>query len=752
MICFMDDFNMPAKDTYGSQPPLELIRQWIDYAFWYDRKNQKRVYIKQMLLMVAMGPPGGGRQSISSRTMSRFSVINMTFPTESTITRIFGTMLKQKLSDFPEESKQLWKQLTSATLELYTSVSSKMLPTPAKIHYLFNLRDISRVFQGLLRSHNEYHMSRIVMLRLWLHECFRVFSDRLVDHNDLGWFQQTINDILGRTFDTTFVTLCPNKSAPIFGDFISSYGYYEDLVNMDALRNYMQTQLEDYNNSPGVARINLVFFREAIEHITRIVRVVSQPRGNMLMIAIGGSGRQVLSKLAAYIAELNTFQIEVTKKYQTSEFREDLKTLYKICGVKNRPTSFLFTGEQVVESSFLEIMNNMLSTGEINLFKPDEFEEIKTEIEPRAKKNRIHLTTDALYSFFMETVRTNLHLIICLSPVGANFRVQIRQYPALINCTTTNWLRDWPQEALLEVAQKFLSGCKLDAAIVEEEKQKSGRDSLIKSTEEKLQEGAANVCSIIHSSVVNMADIMLNEMKRHYYVTPVNYLELVSGFQEMLERKRAEVSKNANTLRSGLSKIQDTQDKVATMSDELKVSQEQVIELQAECEEFLVVIQAQTAEVDTKRQEVEAKAKVIEVEKIAAIAMAEQAQEELNKTLPAFEAAIKALDSLNKRDLTELKSYGRPSYKIEKIVEAVMILLGKDTSWTEARKVLGEQNFLNDLKNFDKDNISDKTLKRIAPYTQNPELEPEKVEEFSLACKSFSIWIRAIENYAKVYR
>lgn len=40
LLTFMDDLNMPAKDTFGSQPPLELIRQWIDYGFWYDRQRQ----------------------------------------------------------------------------------------------------------------------------------------------------------------------------------------------------------------------------------------------------------------------------------------------------------------------------------------------------------------------------------------------------------------------------------------------------------------------------------------------------------------------------------------------------------------------------------------------------------------------------------------------------------------------------------------------------------------------------------------
>lgn len=179
MITFIDDFNMPAKDTYGSQHALELVREWIDYGFWYDRRKQWRTYIKQMMLLTAMGPAGG---PISSRTLSRFNVINMTFPDENTIQTIFGTMLGQQFHDFPFEVKNLKKAITSASICLFNEVNKKMLPTPAKMHYLFNLRDISRIFQGLLRSDKGYHTTKISILRLWYHECSRVLADRLVDN------------------------------------------------------------------------------------------------------------------------------------------------------------------------------------------------------------------------------------------------------------------------------------------------------------------------------------------------------------------------------------------------------------------------------------------------------------------------------------------------------------------------------------------------------------------------------------------
>ncbi|KAM7351793.1 dynein heavy chain 2, axonemal kl-2 isoform 2-T2 [Cochliomyia hominivorax] len=749
MICFMDDFNMPAKDVYGSQPPLELIRQWIDYKYWFNRRNQQKIYVLNTLLMAAMGPPGGGRQVISSRTMSRFFLLNMTFPTDDIVSRIFGTMIKQKLQNFSNEVRELWEPITEASLQLYKDVVDKMLPTPNKSHYLFNLRDISKVFQGLLRSNSEVQIKKSQFLRLWIHECFRVYADRLVDDNDQLWFQNKMNDVLGKNMELTLSNLCPNKVIPIFGDFMSAQGFYEDL-NYDNLRTYINNQMLEYNNS-GMARMQLVFFKDAIEHVARIVRVVSQPRGHVLNIGIGGSGRQVLVKLAAFILEMGVFQIEVTKKYKTQEFKEDLKNLYKLCGVKQRATVFIFSGEQVAEETFLEIINNMLSTAEINLFKSDEFEELKNELERPAKKANVQLTTEAMYNFFMQNVRDNMHIALAMSPIGDTFRSYIRQYPALINNTTPNWFKLWSQEALLEVASTFLAGFRINVPAPGKEGEKH-RDSLLISTETVLQQEVSYSFSVIHSNVNEISDLMFREVKRRNYVTSLNYLQLVSGFKDLLEQKRFEISSSANKLRNGLSKIAETQEKVSVMSEELKVSSEQVKVLAVECEEFIAIIETQKAEATEQKEKVDAEAVIIKRDEVICLELASTAKADLDVVLPMIDAAVKALDALNKKDVAEVKSYGRPPMKIEKVMEAVLILIGKEPTWENAKKVLGEATFLNDLKNFDRDNVSDKTLKRIALYTKNPELEPEKVAVVSVACKSLMQWIMAIENYAKVYR
>lgn len=96
-----------------------------------------------------------------------------------------------------------------------------------------------------------------------------------------------MNDQLDTHFELTLHALCPNCEIPIFGDFVNPWNIYEDLLDYAALRNYIELQMAEYNVSPGVVRMDIVLFRDAIEHICRIVRVISQPRGNMLLVGIG---------------------------------------------------------------------------------------------------------------------------------------------------------------------------------------------------------------------------------------------------------------------------------------------------------------------------------------------------------------------------------------------------------------------------------------------------------------------------------
>ena len=110
---------------------------------------------------------------------------------------------------------------------------------------------------------------------------------------------------------------------------------------------------------------------------------------------------------------------------------------------------------QIVVEEFLEDINNMLNSGEVpNLFEPDEYERVIIGCRPGAKEAGIaEGNRDGIFEFFINRVRNNLHIVLCMSPVGSAFRTRCRMFPSIVNCCTIDWFTEWPEEALLSVAK-----------------------------------------------------------------------------------------------------------------------------------------------------------------------------------------------------------------------------------------------------------------------------------------------------------
>ena len=120
-------------------------------------------------------------------------------------------------------------------------------------------------------------------------------------------------------------------------------------------------------------KISLVLFDEVIYHVLAIYRILQEERGNALLIGLGGSGRRTLAKLAAYIAQYQLITIQVSSTYTHIDFREDIKSIYKLCALENKSVVFLLSDDQIIFSSMMEDINNILNSGEITkLFDNDE--------------------------------------------------------------------------------------------------------------------------------------------------------------------------------------------------------------------------------------------------------------------------------------------------------------------------------------------------------------------------------------------
>ncbi|XP_030872601.1 dynein heavy chain 3, axonemal [Leptonychotes weddellii] len=761
-VVFVDDLNMPAKEVYGAQPPIELLRQWIDHGYWFDKKDTNRLDIVDVLLVTAMGPPGGGRNDITGRFTRHLNILSINAFEDDILTKIFSSIADWHFGKgFDVMFLRYGKMLVQATMTIYKAAVENFLPTPSKSHYVFNLRDFSRVIQGVLLCPHTHLQDVEKFIRLWIHEVYRVFYDRLIDHEDRQVFfnmvKETTSSCFKQTMEKVLIHLSPtgkivddNIRSLFFGDFFkpeSDPKIYDEITDLKQLTVVMEYYLEEFNNI-SKAPMSLVMFRFAIEHISRICRVLKQDKGHLLLVGIGGSGRQSASKLSTFMNSYELYQIEITKNYSSHDWREDLKKIMLQVGVATKSTVFLFADNQIKDESFIEDINMLLNTGDVpNIFPADEKADLveKMQMAARTEGEKIEVTPLSMYNFFIDRVKKNLHIVLAMSPIGDAFRNRLRMFPSLINCCTIDWFQSWPTDALELVANKFLEDVELD---------------------DNIRIEVISMCKYFQESVKNLSLDYYNTLRRHNYITPTSYLELILTFKTLLNTKRHEVDMMRNRYLTGLQKLDFASSQVAVMQVQLTALQPQLIQTSEETARMMVKIEEETREADAKKLLVEADEKESNAAAAIAQGIKDECEGDLAEAMPALEAALSALDTLNPADISLVKSMQNPPGPVKLVMESICVMKGlkperkPDSSgsgkmiedyWGVSRKILGDLKFLESLKTYDKDNIPPVIMKRIRErFIDHPDFQPAVIKNVSSACEGLCKWVRAMEVYDRV--
>ena len=196
LVVVAEDMHMASQDAQGVHPSLELLRQWFDYLGWFDMKFSDFRKLENLFYIAAMTPRIGNEKTMSTRVLRHFALVTMGQPSDRTFHEIFEFIYAEISKKFSERATRgIEDRIVTATLELYRKVEEEFKPTPNRVHYTFNIRDVGNVFKGMSLCNPKTIRKKDNLIRLWYHEGLRIFYDRLVDDHDRVAFIRIIDSV-----------------------------------------------------------------------------------------------------------------------------------------------------------------------------------------------------------------------------------------------------------------------------------------------------------------------------------------------------------------------------------------------------------------------------------------------------------------------------------------------------------------------------------------------------------------------------
>ncbi|XP_056424627.1 dynein axonemal heavy chain 8 isoform X2 [Hyla sarda] len=765
MTVFIDDISMPAVNDCGDQVTNEIVCQMMKMKGMYSLvKPGDFMTITDVQIIGAMIHPGGGRNDIPQRLKRQFTIFNFTSPSNASIDQIFGVIgcgYYNSCRNFKAEVCDLVKKLVPASRALWQMTKVKMLPTPSKFHYIFNLRDLSRIWQGMISIKAEKCTTVSQLLALFKHECQRVIADRFVCCEDHDWFDKSLAQVIAENVDVQFVSEVQNDFH--FVDFLreepepvgeeleelvlKSPKLYQMVLSFDVLSEQLkqyQTQLNDDQGSS----MDLVFFKDAIIHLIKISRIIHTNCGNALLVGVDGSGKRSLSHLASFIAGYKVFQIVLTRFYGVSNLLEDLKLLYKTAGAEGKGISFIFTDHDIREEAFLEYINYILSSGEVSgLFSRGELEEVTQSLLPVMKGEfpRQPPTFDNLYEYFISRCRKNLHIILCFSPVGDKFRTRSQKFPALLSGCTMDWFSLWPRQALVAISSYFLSGLEFACS-------------------SEVQSHVMEAMGVFHEKMSESCESFFHRFRRRVHITQKSYLSFIHSYKSVYAEKYNNINEQTERMNRGLSKLIEANESIRNVSKQLEAKEKDLalVSVKAEkvLEELTLTVQ-EAAKIKIKVHLVKEKAQSI-VEKIENENYT--VEKKLEAVRPTLEEAEAALNRIKPTDISAVRKRAKPPHLTMRIMDSVLLLLQKKLdpvvidpekrccmpSWGEALKLMSKSEFLPSLKQFQKNSINEEMVELLQPYFQMQDYTMENAGKVCGNVAGLLSWTQAMAKFYEV--
>ncbi|KAH0539600.1 hypothetical protein KQX54_006018 [Cotesia glomerata] len=761
-INFVDDLDVVVGENYLGHSLLDLIRQYIDHGYWYSLQKPEKVFVSKVMFLCAL-TLRNERQNLCSRFLKHFNLYTMRSPNKDSIFRIFTNTLLYNLKNnqFSSDVIGSVNSMINATIYVYNSLIERKF-TPNDQMCQFNLRDIAKVVSGCSLIHKESAETKITLIRLWVHESLRIFGDRITGEEDSDWLFVKIKEAVKANFKDTFESVfdhLPKQNdkltrksfkSLIFANFMDvdkepSNRRYEEITSKDALKNKIVFYLNEFNQKFD-KKLDLLILSDVLKHLVRVCRVLATPGGHLLMLCTGGSGRKSLTQLAAFMEKQSFSELTVNPYYNLEKWRSDLKKVLKSCGGCGRDSTYFVVG-RFVQDKYLEDISSLMTTGEIpGLISAEERQSI-IEIArlPAQKGDRnLEIATTEVMDYFFNQCREKLHFILYYSITDQNLRQQLKSFPNLLNCCFVDCFMPWPQDAFVQWGHAFIEDLKIDGSV-----------------KEKIITASKHLYDESKKISIKYRD----ELGRMTHVSPSGFIHMMKLYAKLMTEKQRELKESKERYLGGLKKLQLAAQEVTQMKANLTVLRPQLEWSARQTEETMLEIETENISVENATIQVRKDEEIANKAAKIAASLKSECEADLAVAIPILEDAIAALNTLKPTDITLVKAMKNPPDTVKLVMAAVCVMLGVPAErvidpvtgrksmdfWGPSKRVLGDMNFLQNLKDYDKDNIPPSLMQVVKKtYMTDKNFMPHIVAKASSAAEGLCKWVRAMVSYNEV--
>uniref|UniRef100_A0A3Q1J7D9 Cytoplasmic dynein 2 heavy chain 1 n=1 Tax=Anabas testudineus TaxID=64144 RepID=A0A3Q1J7D9_ANATE len=743
LVLYLKDINLPKPDKWGTSNLTAFLQQVLTYNGFYD-ENLEWVSLENVQVVASMSTGGAvGSHSLNSRFSSIVRICTIDYPDREQLQTIYSAYL-QPVLQHSLGSQAAWAstgkthQLAGSLVQLYEQVKAKFTVDDHS-HYLFTPCILTEWVLSLLRYDLTAAQSNVTdsVLEVVAYEARRLFRDRLVSSKDLHTFDNILlsiirgdwgSDAIDNMTDGFYVTWGASEGAVIApGQCLPSHGKQLGRLDSADLKQVIQKGVVLYSRDNR--ELDLLLFWEVCDFVSRVDRVLSRPGGSLLLAGRSGVGRHTATCLVSHMHGYTLFTPKISRGYTLKHFNNDLKTVMQLAGLEGQQVVLLLEDYQFVHSAFLEMVNSLLSSGEVpGLYTPEELEPLLSSLKDAASQDGF---TGPLYNYFSYRIQQNLHIVLIMDCSNSNFTINCESNPAFYRKCSVQWMEGWSESSMKKIPELLLA--KTEGAGGEENEREKG-------TKGK----SSDLCRLF---------LMVHESCREHGATPSQYMAFLHVYTALYSRKQSQLTTRQQHLQAGVSKLNEAK----ALVDELKRrAAEQSALLKTKQQEADSALQEITSSMqnasDQKTEMEKIKGKMAhEVSKIEE--RKAKIDHELKEVQPLVDEAKRAVGNIKPEALSEIRSLRMPPDVIRDILEGVLRLMGIfDTSWVSMKSFLAKRGVREDIATCEARNITPEIRQSVEELLNRNKasFDPKNAKRASAAAAPLAAWVKANVQYSHV--